>query len=155
MNYYQKLVKYQQKNTYQSTYVEIHAGKRLDSLLQCFQRVPVSFAHMMSEMSVYVCMYVCMPYLTLCVLWLVKDRASCSEVSAIWEPYLRTSASFLPRGDMVVLLQFYLNHIAPFTVKTVSGCFTDSETQSLKRVDTHPHSDANEAAEKCVEAHSK
>lgn len=46
---------------------------------------------------------VCAPYLTLCVLWLVKDRASCSEASAIWEPYLRTSASFLPRGDMAVL----------------------------------------------------
>lgn len=45
----------------------------------------------------------CVPHLTLCVLWLVNDRASCSEGRAIWEPYLRTSASFLPRGDMAAL----------------------------------------------------
>lgn len=48
-------------------------------------------------------MYVCECYLTLCVSWLVNDRASWSEVRAIWEPYLLTSASFLPRGNTAVL----------------------------------------------------
>lgn len=57
----------------------MYAEKRLDSLLESFQRVPLSFSHMMSEISLFGCnqpgvspglpmIYVCAPYLTLCVL---------------------------------------------------------------------------------------
>lgn len=41
-------------------------------------------------------------YLSLCALWLVRDRPSCSEVRANWEPNLRTSLGFLAKRDTEV-----------------------------------------------------
>lgn len=49
------------------------------------------------------CIVMCVRYLSLCVLWVISDNASCSEESANWELYLLTSPGFLAARDVGVL----------------------------------------------------
>lgn len=83
-------------------------------------------------------MFVC--YLSRCVLWLVSDRASCSEESASWEPNLLASPGFLAGRDMGELL---FKH-------QVLILFLNVHNQTHPSISRHPHCGANVPAWTCI-----
>lgn len=76
------------------------------------------------------------------MLWLVSDRASCSEESASWEPYRLASLGFLAGKDA---------RVVTYKHKGVNFAFTWTQSNTPISRYRHPECTANVHAWTCVE----
>lgn len=95
--------------------------------------------------------YISVFYLSLCALWLVSDRASCSEESATWELYLLTSPGFLAEQDIGVLAIYTHTCARANTHTNAYILFSHEHNQTHPIRSRHPHCGANVPVWTCVE----